>query len=139
MNFKSMFVYYFYFSFFFFFFFFSFFYYIFIIILKKKLNEFIRLEYHDPSKIKIIFDCNKERVEFELGCSKEKMSRLSDFVLRTSSDVPFKSKTGQLKVATLSKPTAQAAKQLQTNKKVRVKSILFWQKKKIKSIFYHDF
>ncbi len=45
-----------------------------------KLNEFIRIEYESPFSILLKFDCHKEILEFNLGCNKDHLQRLHEFV-----------------------------------------------------------
>lgn len=49
-----------------------------------KLNEFIRLEYRNPASIKLKFNCNKENMEFELGCSRETQHKMHELVIFNS-------------------------------------------------------
>jgi len=48
--------------------------------LNIQLNEFIQIEYKSPFNIKLKFDCNKEVINFNLGCVKENQLKLNELV-----------------------------------------------------------
>jgi hypothetical protein len=70
------------------------------------LNDFIRLEYHNPFDIQLIYKYEKDKRHLSIGCHKPNVNRLNnDLLNRIISVAPsIKSKTGQLKLIPNSKP-----------------------------------
>jgi len=63
------------------FFYFLFFRYIYnLLFVRMKLNEYVRLEYKNPSNIKLKFTHNRETLEYDLSAVKENQSKISNLV-----------------------------------------------------------